>query len=71
MMILLLEREFVAVDGPISDEGMSYARGCSTRAEVSRYRWRNVYNWGNFHGDPIELLQYYDTDSDSPTRQAD
>jgi len=52
--------EFVALDGPVSDEGMQYARGCSTRAEVSRYRWRNEYNWGNFHGDPIKLLQYYD-----------
>lgn len=52
--------EFVAVDGPISDEGLSYARGCSTRAEVSRYRWRNVYNWGEFRGDPIKLLQHYD-----------
>ena len=36
--------EFAAVDGPISDEGMRYAESCSSRADVSRFRWRNVYN---------------------------
>ena len=30
--------EFAAIDGPISDEGLRYARGCSSRAEVSRVR---------------------------------
>jgi hypothetical protein len=40
--------EFVAIDGPISDEGLRYARGCSSRAEVSRVRWKNEYQFGNF-----------------------
>jgi hypothetical protein len=31
--------EFAAIDGPISDEGLRYARGCSSRANVSRVRW--------------------------------
>jgi len=52
--------EFVALDGPISDEGMAYARGCSTRAEVSRVHWRNVYNFGDFSGSVERLLQHYD-----------
>jgi hypothetical protein len=52
--------EFVAVDGPISDEGMRYAEGCSSRAEVSRMRWRNVYHFGDFHGKVETLLKYYD-----------
>jgi len=30
--------EFAAIDGPISDEGLRYARGCSSRANVSRVR---------------------------------
>jgi len=42
--------EFVAFNGPISDEGLGYAEGCSSRADVSRFRWRNVYNFGDFHG---------------------
>ena len=52
--------EFAAVDGPISDEGMGYARGCSSRATVSRVRWQNVYHFGNFHGSEATLLKYYD-----------
>lgn len=52
--------EFVAVDGPISDEGMRYAQGCSSRAEVSPVRWQNTYNFGDFHGSVETLLKYYD-----------
>jgi len=33
--------EFAAIDGPISDEGLRYARGCSSRANVSRRRYSN------------------------------
>ena len=52
--------EFVALDGPISDEGLRYAEGCSSRADVSRFRWRNVYNFGDFHGKVETMLKYYD-----------
>jgi hypothetical protein len=52
--------EFAALDGPISDEGLRYARGCSSRADVSRVRWRNTYHFGDFHGSVDTLLQYYD-----------
>ena len=52
--------EFMALDGPISDEGLDYARGCSSRAEVSRTRWCNVYNFGDFHGSVEKLLEHYD-----------
>jgi hypothetical protein len=52
--------EFAAIDGPISDEGLRYARGCSSRADVSRVRWRNTYNFGDFGGSVDTLLKYYD-----------
>ena len=52
--------EFVALDGPISDDGLRYARGCSSRAEVSRFRWQNTYHFGDFHGSVGTLLKYYD-----------
>lgn len=52
--------EFAAIDGPISDEGLKYARGCSSRANVSRIRWQNTYNFGDFHGSVDTLLKYYD-----------
>ena len=52
--------EFAAIDGPISDEGLRYARGCSSRANVSRVRWQNTYTFGDFHGSVDTLLRYYD-----------
>jgi hypothetical protein len=52
--------EFAAIEGPISDEGLRYARGCSSRANVSRVRWQNTYTFGDFHGDADTLLKYYD-----------
>jgi len=52
--------EFAAIDGPISDEGLRYARGCSSRANVSRVRWQNTYSFGDFHGNVDTLLKHYD-----------
>lgn len=52
--------EFLALDGPISDKGLRYAQSCSSRAEVSRYRWVNSYHWGDFSGSVDRLLEYYD-----------
>ncbi len=52
--------EFAAIDGPISDEGLRYAQGCSSRANVSRVRWQNTYSFGDFHGSVDTLLKYYD-----------
>lgn len=51
--------EFVAADGPISDDGMRYARSCSSRAQVSRVRWQNTYHFGDFRGSADTLLKYY------------
>jgi hypothetical protein len=50
--------EFVAVEGPISDEGLRYAQNCSSRAQVSRFRWQNVYHFGDVHGKVETLLKY-------------
>jgi hypothetical protein len=52
--------EFAAIDGPISDGGLRYARACSSRADVSRVRWQNTYSFGDFHGSVDTLLKYYD-----------
>ena len=52
--------EFAAIDGPISDVGLGYARTCSSRANVSRVRWQNTYSFGDFHGSVDTLLKYYD-----------
>jgi len=48
---------FAAIDGPISDDGLRYARSCSSRANVSRVRWQNTYTFGDFHGSADTLLK--------------
>lgn len=52
--------EFAAIDGPISEAGLRYAEGCSSSAEVSRVRWQNTYNYGDFRGSVDTLLKHYD-----------
>lgn len=52
--------EYLAIDGPISDEGLRYARSCSSRATVSRFHWQNTYTFGDFRGSVSTLLKYYD-----------
>src|SRR5512141_803713 len=52
--------EVAAIDGPISGEGFRYSRACSSRANVSRVRWQNTYDFGDFHGSVDTLLKYYD-----------
>jgi len=52
--------ELLAVDGPISDEGLQYAESCSSRADVSRVHWRNEYHYGDFKGSVDGLLHHYD-----------
>ena len=40
---------------------MAEVRALSTRATIPPSRFVNIYNWGNFRGDPVALMeQYYD-----------
>ena len=52
--------EFAAIDGPLSDKGMAYAESVTGRAEVTPWRWKNVYNWGDFRGSVEKMMQHYD-----------
>lgn len=49
--------EFQAIDRPLSEDDMRWLRGLSTRARITTTSFINVYNWGNFRGDPIELME--------------
>jgi len=49
--------EFRAVDRPLNDAELSFARKQSTRAEISRWSFQNEYHYGDFHGDVNGLLQ--------------
>jgi hypothetical protein len=48
--------EFLAVDQPLSDEQMRELRGISSRAKITPTSLTNTYSYGDFRGDPVELL---------------
>ncbi|MCO6047699.1 hypothetical protein NG895_27665 [Aeoliella sp. ICT_H6.2] len=50
--------EFRAVDRPLTDKELAYARKQSTRAEITRWSFTNEYNYGDFHGDTKGLLRH-------------
>ena len=48
--------EFQAVDRPLTNRQIADLRAITSRAEISATRLRNVYHYGDFKGDPVELL---------------
>ena len=48
---------FRAVDRPLTDRDLIYARKQSSRAEITRWYFENEYNYGDFHGDAEGLLR--------------
>jgi hypothetical protein len=51
--------EFLALDRPLTDKQCAELRSLSTRAEISATRFVNEYQWGNFKGDPREIMERY------------
>jgi hypothetical protein len=53
--------EFLAVDRPLDARQQDEVRSLSTRAEITATSFVNEYHWGDFGGDPNELMErYYD-----------
>ena len=53
--------EFRAIDRPLTQAEMDRLRKFSSRAEITASSFTNTYNYGNFRGDPDELIgQYFD-----------
>lgn len=53
--------EFLALDRPLTDAEYREVRALSTRAQITRTRFVNEYQWGDFRGDPSALMdRYYD-----------
>lgn len=48
--------EFLALDRPLTDDEYEHVRALSTRAEITRTRFVNEYQWGDFRGDPSALM---------------
>jgi hypothetical protein len=51
--------EFVAIDRPLSARDMADLRRISTRATITRTRFVNHYEWGDFKGYPSKLVARY------------
>lgn len=51
--------EFQAIDRPLNQREMQELRALSTRATITPTKFMNVYNWGNFRGDPATLMEKY------------
>jgi hypothetical protein len=51
--------EFSAVDRPLTTREQAVLRSLSTRADITATSFVNTYEWGNFKGDPDELMERY------------
>ena len=49
--------EFQAIDRPLSDEDRRALRGLSTRARITATSFTNDYQWGDFKGSPVRLME--------------
>ncbi len=51
--------EFQAIDKPLSERDQEVLRGISSRAQLTSTSFVNEYNYGNFKGDPLKLVEKY------------
>lgn len=53
--------EFQAIDRPLTDDEIDDVRRLSTRAEIDEWTFTNEYHFGDFKGDPLEMMKrWYD-----------
>jgi hypothetical protein len=53
--------EFVAIDRPLDERQLGEVRALSTRAHITPTSFVNTYEWGDFRGNPLVLMErYYD-----------
>ncbi|MFV2020340.1 hypothetical protein [Micromonospora sp. LOL_023] len=51
--------EFLAIDRPLDGKQMDELREMSTRAEITHTSFTNTYDWGDFKGDPLAMVEEY------------
>jgi hypothetical protein len=51
--------QFLALDQPLSEGDQKALRAISTRAEITRHSFTNVYHWGNLKARPDDLVDRY------------
>jgi hypothetical protein len=51
--------EFAAIDRPLTEKEMDELGELSSRAEITPTSFTNVYNFGDFRGDPRKMMEKY------------
>lgn len=51
--------EFLSLDAPLTEKQIAELRRLSSRAEISKGRFWNEYQFGDFKGDPSKLMEQY------------
>ena len=51
--------EFSAIDRPLSHSELTELRALSSRAQITSVSFTNTYEWGNFKGNPLKLMEKY------------
>jgi hypothetical protein len=51
--------EFAAIDKPLNEKDMKALRNLSTRAQITATSFVNEYNYGDFRGRPLSLMEKY------------
>jgi len=53
--------EFLAIDRQLSEQEMGHMRMLSSRGRITPFSFSNEYHWGDFKGDPKDLVRrFYD-----------
>src|SRR5438874_4688879 len=48
---------FRAIDGPVSEKNLEYMQQQSSRADITPWSFDNEYHYGDFRGNPVEMLR--------------
>ncbi|MBC8419658.1 MAG: hypothetical protein ISR62_01790 [Desulfobacteraceae bacterium] len=51
--------EFRAIDQPLDEKAIQALRELSSRAQITPTSFVNEYNWGDFKGSPMKLMEKY------------
>ena len=49
--------EFRAIESPLDQDAVEFMHTQSSRAEIDQWRFANEYNFGDFHGDALQMLR--------------
>ncbi len=51
--------EFQAIDKPLNEKQIQALENLSSRAQITPTSFVNTYNWGDFKGKPLTLMEKY------------